>query len=53
MSYKDRGANEGVVLKYCTCMNRKLDRDEIQSIMDWEQTHASERRACRREAGWR
>jgi hypothetical protein len=33
-------------------MNRKLDRDEIQSIMDWEVTHVSERRACRREAGW-
>ncbi|MDB5319510.1 MAG: hypothetical protein JWN40_1141 [Phycisphaerales bacterium] len=52
-TYKSAGANDIVLLKFCTCMYRKMDIDEIQSIVEWEATHISERRACRREAGWK
>ena len=51
--YKDQGANESVVLKYCTCMNSKMDSNEIQSILEWEETHISEQRTCGRDVGWR
>jgi hypothetical protein len=50
---KDQGAKEEVVLKYCTCMNNKMDNNETQSITQWEKTHATERTACDREAGWK
>jgi hypothetical protein len=52
-NYKNRGANENVVRKYCTCMNSKMDSSEIQSILEWEETHISEQRTCGRDAGWR
>jgi hypothetical protein len=42
-----------VVLKYCTCMNNKMDNNESQSITQWEKAHVAERRACDREAGWK
>ncbi len=50
---KDQGAKEDVVRKYCTCMNNKMDDNETQSITQWEKTHAKERTACDREAGWK
>ena len=31
---KDEGAKEDVVLKYCTCMNNKMDDNENASISD-------------------
>src|SRR4051812_30706329 len=31
---KDEGAKEDVVLKYCTCMNGKMDDNENASISD-------------------
>ena len=31
---KDEGAKEDVVLKYCTCMNGKMDDNEKASISD-------------------
>ena len=46
-------AKEEVVLKYCTCMNNKMDNSETQSITQWEKVHVAERRACDREAGWK
>jgi hypothetical protein len=46
-------AKEEVVLKYCTCMNNKMSDNETQSITQWEKTHAPERQACDKEAGWR
>ena len=46
-------AKAEVILKYCTCMNNKMDDDEAQSITQWEKTHVAERRACDRESGWR
>jgi len=47
------GAAASVVLKYCTCMNNKMDDNETQSITAWEKTHVAERKACDKEAGWR
>jgi hypothetical protein len=46
-------APANVVLKYCTCMNNKMSDNETQSITQWEKTHATERKACDKEAGWR
>jgi hypothetical protein len=46
-------AAEAVVLKYCTCMNEKMDNNESQSITQWEKTHETERKACDKEAGWK
>jgi len=42
-----------VVIKYCTCMNNKMDRNETQSITQWEKTHPVERSECDRESGWK
>jgi hypothetical protein len=47
------GAAAEVVLKYCTCMNNKMSDNETQSITQWEKTHATERKACDAEAGWK
>jgi len=46
------GAAAGVVLKYCTCMNNKMDQKETRSITQWEKSHESERLARDKEAGW-
>jgi len=50
---KDEGATAEVVLKYCTCMNNKMDNNETRSITQWEKTHIAERDACSKEAGWK
>lgn len=50
---KDEGAAAPVVLKYCTCMNNKMSNNETRSITQWEKTHATERHACERQAGWK
>jgi hypothetical protein len=50
---KGETAKADAVLKYCTCMNGKMDDNETQSITQWEKAHAAERRACERQAGWR
>jgi hypothetical protein len=50
---KDEKVKPEVVLKYCTCMNNRMDNNETRSITQWEKTHVAERRACDREAGWR
>ena len=50
---KDGKATPDIVLKYCTCMNDKMDDNETQSITQWEKTHVAERNACGREAGWK
>jgi hypothetical protein len=34
-------------------MNNKMSENETQSITQWEQTHATARQACDKEAGWR
>lgn len=46
-------AADAVILKYCTCMNNKMSNNETQSITQWEKTHATERKACDRESGWK
>jgi hypothetical protein len=34
-------------------MNDKMSSNETQSITQWEKTHAAERQACDRAAGWK
>jgi hypothetical protein len=46
-------ASAAVILKYCTCMNEKMDDNETQSISQWEKTHVAERKACDKESGWK
>jgi hypothetical protein len=46
-------ADDAVILKYCTCMNNKMDSNDTQSITHWEKTHVAERKACDRESGWK
>ena len=50
---KDEKAAIEVITKYFTCMNNKMSDSETQSITQWEKTHATERTACDKEAGWR
>jgi hypothetical protein len=50
---KDEKATVEVITKYCTCMNNKMSDNETQSITQWEKGHATERKACDTEAGWR
>jgi hypothetical protein len=50
---KNEGAKEDVVLKYCTCMNDKMDNNENRSITQWEKSHATERKACEQVSGWK
>lgn len=46
-------ASDAVILKYCTCMNNKMDDNETQSITQWEKSHPRERAACDKESGWK
>jgi hypothetical protein len=46
-------ADDAVIVKYCTCMNNKMDSNDTQSITQWEKTHVIEREACDRVAGWK
>ena len=46
-------AADGVIRKYCMCMNEKMDDNETQSITQWEKTHPKERQACDKESGWK
>ena len=50
---KNEGAKQDVVLKYCTCMNNKMDNNETRSITQWEKANPREQAACSREAGWK
>jgi hypothetical protein len=50
---KNEGAKREVVLKYCTCMNNKMDNNETRSITQWEKSHQREQAACSKEAGWK
>ena len=42
-----------VVVRYCTCMTNKMDRNESRSVTQWEKTHPQERAECDRESGWK
>jgi hypothetical protein len=50
---QDAKVDASVIQKYCSCMNNKMSSDESQSITQWEKTHATERAACDKEAGWK
>ncbi|MCX5811877.1 MAG: hypothetical protein NT178_04950 [Proteobacteria bacterium] len=41
-----------VVIKYCVCMNNKMNKTETQSVTQWEKTNKVERAGCDRESGW-
>jgi hypothetical protein len=47
------GASDGIVRKYCICMNEKMSNNETKSITEWEKTHPVERAACDKESGWK
>jgi hypothetical protein len=47
------GASDAVILKYCTCMNNKMDDNETRSITEWEKSNPRARAACDKESGWR
>lgn len=50
---QDAKVDAAVIQKYCACMNDKMSSNETQSITQWEKTHATERQACDKEAGWK
>jgi hypothetical protein len=45
-------ASAAVVLKYCVCMNDKMDDNETRSISQWERANPKARAQCSRQAGW-
>ena len=50
---RNEGAKDSVVLAYCTCMVDKMPEAETASVTQWEKTHATERKACDKVAGWK
>ncbi len=50
---KDEKVAIDVITKYCTCMNNKMDDNETKTITEWEKTHATERKQCDAESGWK
>ena len=50
---QDAKVDAAVIQKYCACMNNKMSSSETKSITQWEKTHATERAACDKEAGWK
>jgi hypothetical protein len=50
---KNEGAKDSVVRIYCKCMVDKMEDSETQTVTQWEKTHATERKACDKEAGWK
>ena len=46
-------AADAVILKYCTCMNNKMDDNETRSISEWEKSNPRARAACDKESGWK
>lgn len=49
---KDQGQSAELVRKYCECMISKMDRNEKQSVSEWEETHPRERKKCDEVANW-
>ncbi|MBF0518861.1 MAG: hypothetical protein HQK92_03975 [Nitrospirae bacterium] len=50
---KGEGATQGVVKKYCECMNNKMSDSETQSISQWEKSHPAEMKDCEKQSGWK
>jgi hypothetical protein len=46
-------AAPGVVMKYCVCMNDKMDDNETRSISQWEKANPKARAECDRVSGWK
>ncbi len=49
----DEGVSKEVVVKYCTCMNNRMDAKETKSITEWEKTHETEANECVDKSGWK
>lgn len=49
----DAKVSVDVVVKYCTCMNNKMDDGETLSISAWEKKNPKEMAACEKESGWK
>lgn len=45
--------SQDVVLKYCVCMNDKMDDNETRSISQWEKANPKIMAACEKAAGWK
>jgi hypothetical protein len=46
-------ASAAVVLKYCVCMNDKMDDNETRTISQWEKANPKARAECDRISGWK
>ena len=49
----DAKAAPEVVVRYCTCMNDKMDANETRSITQWEKSHPKEMAECEKVSGWK
>ena len=50
----NKGATkDDIILKYCTCMNNKMDNNETRSISEWEKSNPRARASCDKESGWK
>ena len=49
----EKAPSADVVVKYCSCMTNKMDDSETKTVTQWEKSHATERKACENESGWK
>jgi hypothetical protein len=49
----DAKVSADVVVKYCTCMNEKMDDNETRSISAWEKANPKAMAECERASGWK
>lgn len=46
------GGTPPIVRAYCVCMSEKMDRNEKQTVSQWESSHSGARKTCEKLAGW-
>ena len=44
-------ASTKALVKYCSCMNNKMDDEETKSVTDWAISHPDEKAVCETKAG--
>ena len=44
-------ASTKALVKYCSCMNNKMDDEETKSVTDWAISHPDEKAVCETNAG--
>ncbi|CAK0751738.1 conserved exported hypothetical protein [Gammaproteobacteria bacterium] len=47
------GAEDSVIMAYCSCMNNAMGSSDNQSISQWEKSHPEERTQCEKSSGWK